>query len=135
MHLPWVMKEGLSHFSDWDFEWELALWVGGDFLVYTSPSLIPQPKIFVFFVGLKVFFVSCSQGLGCVYANFSHFQLSIFRLRIFCLFKCPFRLSKILCKCEYCLIWVLNKSILFGSNSLKVSSLCDMYFEKSVCIL
>ena len=33
-------------------------------------------------------------------------------------------------KCEYCLIWVLSKSILFGSNSLKVSLLCDMYSEK-----
>ena len=34
-------------------------------------------------------------------------------------------------KCEYCLIWVLNKSILFGSNSVKVSLLCDMYSKKS----
>ena len=34
-------------------------------------------------------------------------------------------------KCEYCLTWVLNKSILFGSNSLKVSLLCNMCFEKS----
>ena len=34
-------------------------------------------------------------------------------------------------KCEYCLVWVLNKSILFGGNSLKVSLLCDMYSEKS----
>ena len=33
-------------------------------------------------------------------------------------------------KCEYCLIWVLNKSIMFASNSLKVSLLCDMYSEK-----
>ena len=36
----------------------------------------------------------------------------------------------ILWKCEYCLIWALNKSILFGSNSLKVSVLCDMNSEK-----
>ena len=67
--------------------------------------------------------------------------MRIFRLRIFLLFKCPFKLSK-KCffynclvitpwKCEYCLIWVLNKSILFGNNSLKVSLLCDMYSEKS----
>ena len=34
-------------------------------------------------------------------------------------------------KWEYCLIWVLNKSTLFDSNSLKVSLLCDMYSEKS----
>ena len=33
-------------------------------------------------------------------------------------------------KCEYCLVWALNKSILFGSNSLKVSVLCDMDSEK-----
>ena len=32
--------------------------------------------------------------------------------------------------CEYCLIWALNKSILFGINSLKVSVLCDMNSEK-----
>ena len=67
--------------------------------------------------------------------------MRIFLLRIFLLFKCPFKLSK-KCffynclvitpwKCEYCLIWVLNKSILFGNNSLKVSLLCDMYSEKS----
>ena len=34
-------------------------------------------------------------------------------------------------KCEYCLIWALNKSILFGSNSLKVSVLCDTNSEKN----
>ena len=38
-------------------------------------------------------------------------------------------------KCEYCLIWALNKSILFGSNSLKVSVLCDMNSEKSFTIV
>ena len=36
-------------------------------------------------------------------------------------------------KCEYCLMWVLNKSILFVSNSLKVSVLCDMNYEKRFC--
>ena len=45
--------------------------------------------------------------------------------------KCLLSLVIILWKCEYCLIWVLNKSILFGSNSLKVSLLCDMYPEKN----
>ena len=35
-------------------------------------------------------------------------------------------------KCEYSLIWALNKSILSGSNSLKVSvGLCDAKSEKS----
>ena len=46
-------------------------------------------------------------------------------------------LVRTLWKCEYCLIWsvntvwywALNKSILFGSNSLKVSVLCDMNSE------
>ena len=38
-------------------------------------------------------------------------------------------------KYEYCLIWVLNKSILFGRNSLKVSLLCDMYSEKFFTIV
>ena len=33
-------------------------------------------------------------------------------------------------KCEYCLIWALNKSILFDCNSLRVSVLCDMNSEK-----
>ena len=33
--------------------------------------------------------------------------------------------------CEYCLIWALNKSILLGSKSLKVSVLCDMNSPKS----
>ena len=36
-------------------------------------------------------------------------------------------------KCEYCLIWVLNKSIMFGSNSLKVSLLCDIVCCVIVC--
>ena len=31
-----------------------------------------------------------------------------------------------------CLIWALNKSVLFGSNSLKVSVLCGMNFEKTL---
>ena len=77
----------------------------------------------------------------CVFANVSHFYLGIFSLRIFCLYKCPLKLS-IKCllyyclvitlwKCEYCLIWALNKSVLFGSNSLKVSVLCDMNSEKT----
>ena len=34
-------------------------------------------------------------------------------------------------KCEYCLIWALSKSILFGSNSMKVSVLCDMNSKKT----
>ena len=87
----------------------------------------------IFFMGLKVFFLSCSQGLekfqiswrpsvvgetniffgrggsviffhktindqisklsvSYLYTNFSHFQLRIFRLRIFCLFKRPFNI-------------------------------------------
>ena len=33
--------------------------------------------------------------------------------------------------CEYCLIWALNKSVLFGSNSMKVSVLWDVNSEKS----
>ena len=76
---------------------------------------------------------------SCVHANFLHFYLGIFSLRIFCLYKCPLKLSKkcllyclliTLWKCEYCLIWALSKSILFGSNSLKVSVLCDKNSEK-----
>ena len=35
-------------------------------------------------------------------------------------------------KCEYGFIWLLGKSILFGTNSLKVSVLCDGNSEK-VC--
>ena len=73
-----------------------------------------------------------------MHANFSHFYLGIFSLRIFCLFRFPLKLSK---KClllsgnnsvksEYCLIWALTMSILFGSNSLKVSVLFDMNSEK-----
>ena len=46
-------------------------------------------------------------SVSCVYANFSHFHLGIFRMRIFCLFKFPFKLSK---KCL----------LLFGENSVKV---------------
>ena len=33
-------------------------------------------------------------------------------------------------KCEYCLIWALNKSILFGSNYLKELVLSDTNSEK-----
>ena len=33
-------------------------------------------------------------------------------------------------KCEYCLIWALNKSILFGSYSLTVSVSCQMNSEQ-----
>ena len=78
---------------------------------------------------------------SCVHANFLHFYFWIFSLRIFCLYKCPLKLSKkcllyyclviTLWKCEYCLIWALNKSILFAGNSLKVSVLCDMNSEKT----
>ena len=70
-------------------------------------------------------------SVSCVYANFSHFYLGIFCLRIFYLSKCPDCLVITLWKCEYCLIWALNKLILFGSNALKVSILCYMYSEKS----
>ena len=34
-------------------------------------------------------------------------------------------------RCKYSLIWVLNKSMLFGSSSLKVSLLLDMNSEKT----
>ena len=34
-------------------------------------------------------------------------------------------------KCEYYLVWALNKSLLLGINSLKVSVFCDMSSEKS----
>ena len=34
-------------------------------------------------------------------------------------------------KCGYCLIWALNKSILFGCNSPKVLVLCNMNIEKT----
>ena len=60
-----------------------------------------------------------------------------FGWEFFCLLKCPksqesvyYCLVITLWKCEYCLIWVLNKSKLFSSNSLKLSLLCDMYSEK-----
>ena len=77
---------------------------------------------------------------SCVHANFLHFYLGIFSLRIFCLYKCPMKLSEkcllyhclviTLWKCEYCLIWALNKSMLFGSNYQKVSVLSDTNSEK-----
>ena len=76
----------------------------------------------------------------CIHANFSQFYLGIFSMKIFYLFKCPWKLSnKCLLlfgnnsnsKCEYCLIWARNKSVLFGSNSLKLSVLCDMNSEKT----
>ena len=38
-------------------------------------------------------------------------------------------------KWEYCLIWALNKSVLFDSNSLKLSVLCDMNSEKLFTIV
>ena len=41
-------------------------------------------------------------------------------------------LLKILWKCECCLKWALNKSILFGSCSLKISVLYDMNSVKSL---
>ena len=50
---------------------------------------------------------------SCVHANFSHFYLGIFSLRIFCQFECPLILSK---KCL----------LLFGNNSVKVWILFDM---------
>ena len=67
--------------------------------------------------------------VSCVYANFSHFYLGMFCLRIFCLFKVSiqtlksvhFCLAINLWKCECCLIWAQNKSILLGSNSLVLS--------------
>ena len=77
---------------------------------------------------------------SCVHANFSHFYLGILSLRIFCLFGCPsietqksvyYCLVIPLWKCQYCLIWALNKSILFGSNSLELSVLSDMNSEKT----
>ena len=66
-------------------------------------------------------------SVSCVYANFPY-------LRIFCLrilfvqtsqesvYNC---LVIILWKCEYCLTWALNNSVLFGSNSLKMSVLME----------
>ena len=63
---------------------------------------------------------------SCLHANFSlligNFQKNVY----YCL-------AITLWKCEYYFIWALSKSILFGSdslNSLKVSVLCDMNFEK-----
>ena len=35
-------------------------------------------------------------------------------------------------KCENCLIWTLNKSVLSGGNSLKVSVLCGMNSKKAI---
>ena len=32
--------------------------------------------------------------VSCVYANFFHFYLGIFHLKVFCVLKCPFKLSK-----------------------------------------
>ena len=46
-------------------------------------------------------------SVSCVYADFSHFYVGIFCLRIFCLLKCPLKLSK---KCL----------LLFGKNSVKL---------------
>ena len=86
-------------------------------------------------------YLMAKLSVPCVYANFSHFYLGIFCLRILCLFKCPLKLKKsvyylviTLCKCEYCLIWVLNKSLLFGSNSLKISVLLDINSGKVVVL-
>ena len=78
-------------------------------------------------------------SVSCAHANFSHFYSGIFPLRIFCLFKCPLKLSK---KCLLLFgnnsvkMWILFDTIfkqvnIVGSNSLKVSVLCDMNSEKS----
>ena len=78
---------------------------------------------------------------SCVHANFSHFYMRIFVLRIFCQLSVHWNslshkksvnycLVITLWKGEYCLIWVLKKSM-FGSNSLKVSVLCGMNYEKT----
>ena len=57
-----------------------------------------------------------------MFENFLSVQVSIQTLK---------KVFTIVWKCEYCLIWILNKSILFGSNSLKVSLLCGMYSGKT----
>ena len=38
--------------------------------------------------------VDVKLSVSCVYANFSYFYLRIFCLKIFCLFKCPFKLLR-----------------------------------------
>ena len=74
----------------------------------------------------------------CLYANFSHFYFGSFCLTIFVCLSVHWKSKKkqncliiALWKCEYCSIWALNYSVLFFSNSLKVSVLCDMNSEKS----
>ena len=84
-------------------------------------------------------------SVSCVYAYFSHFYLGIFCFRIF-FSVCSSVLSNsqksvyywlviTLWKCEYCFIWALNKSILFGGNYLKISPLLDINYGKVCSIL
>ena len=91
-------------------------------------------------VNSRIVYLMAKLTASYVHANFSHFYLGILSLKIFCLFGCPsIETQKIvyyclvipLWKCEYCLIWALNKSILFGSNSLELSVLSDMNSEKT----
>ena len=78
-------------------------------------------------------------SVSCVHANFSHSYSGIFSFRIFCLFKCPLKLSKrylLLFGNNSVKVWTLfdmsSKYVnTVGSNSLKVSMLCDMNSEKS----
>ena len=74
----------------------------GKIAIFLRPSVLGGPK-FLFGRGEAIFFnkvindqkqLMAKLSVSCVYANFSHFYLEIFSLRVFCLFKCPLKLSK-----------------------------------------
>ena len=46
-----------------------------------------------------------------LFENFLYVQVSIQTLK---------KVFMVVWKCEYCLLWILNKSVLFGSNSESV---------------
>ena len=66
-------------------------------------------------------------SVSCAYANFSHFEnfLSVQMPHSNSQKTVYYCLVITLWKSEYCLIWALNKSTLFDSNSLKMSVLFD----------
>ena len=89
----------------------------GKIAIFLGPSVLGGPK-FLFGRGEAIFFnkvindqkqLMAKLSVSCVYANFSHFYLESFSLRVFCLFKSPLKLSK---KCL----------LLFSANSENVNT-------------
>ena len=138
------------------FRWSLKLGAGGLLPCLSNTPL--YPKIF-FLWGGKFFsclvardwedfkflwdllywgdLISFLEEAGILIENFNlignflaenflsvHVSIETFKSVYYCLIIT-------LWKCEYCLIWALSKSILFGTKSLTVLVLCDMNSEKS----